>query len=205
MKMAHFYILLISTIAITNSTFASTVLDRADIPEVFQREYIYTSAAKHTFVQTYGVATCVALIMHNSEGETVLAHLDSGTKVGQAISNFVKNLGDVTSVRLYGGQPPYRLEDRIVSELSKYKLNPEVIIRNDRNESLNLMLNLKSGDVEEYDETYASTDYRMANEKVKRLKFSSRISRHEESIGGGDVIEIDPPISGFDFNMFLLP
>ncbi|MGI4991418.1 hypothetical protein ACRXCV_02245 [Halobacteriovorax sp. GFR7] len=205
MKMALFYILLSSTFLAANSSLANTVLDRADIPEVFQREYIYTSAAKHAFVQTYGVATCVALIMRNSEGHSILAHLDSATKVEQAISNFIKDLGDITSVRLYGGQPPYRLEDRIISELANFKLYPEIIIRNERNESLNLMLNLKSGDVVDYDEINASTDYRIASEKVKRLKFSSRISRHEQSIGGGDVVEVDSPSNGFDFNMFLLP
>ncbi|EPZ50285.1 hypothetical protein M902_1308 [Bacteriovorax sp. BAL6_X] len=203
--MAHFYILLISLFANANLVFADIVLDRADIPEVFQREYIYTSGAKHEFVQTYGVATCVVLIMHNYEGHSVFAHLDSGTMVEQAISNFIKDLGNITSVRLFGGQPPYRLEDRIISELEKYKLYPEIIIRNERNKSLNVMLNLKSGDVVEYDEVIASTDFRVVNEKVKRLKFSSRIYRHEESIGGGDIIEIDSPESDLGLNMFLLP
>ncbi|MFG1500573.1 hypothetical protein ABMA70_10245 [Halobacteriovorax sp. XZX-3] len=205
MKMAHFYILLVSSLIFANSSLALTILDRADIPEVFQREYIYTSSQRHSFVQTYGVTTCVAVVMSNADGKSILAHLDSGTKLNGAISDFVKILGDVTSIRLYGGQPPYRLEENIISELSKHSLYPELIIRNENNESLNIILDLRTGDVVEYDEMHSSTDYRVANEKVKRLKFSSRISRHEESIGGGDIIEVDQSSNQFDFNMFLLP
>jgi len=182
--------------------FASNFRDHETIPEVSQREYIYTSINKHQYVQTYGAYTCLAVVFYSQVSQVgVLAHIDSATRLEKALEEILPLFGESEiSIRIYGGQAPYNLEKSFVSSLEKYHLIPDLIIRNlSSKDSKNIVLDLETGDVVEYDEMVASTNYQMRAAKVDRLKFSKKLFRHEDSSIAGDLIEIDESINHRDF------
>lgn len=55
-------------------------------PEVSQREFLLTTAKSHPLIQTYGVATCLALAIYHPKTKTgVLAHIDAPTLVTPSV------------------------------------------------------------------------------------------------------------------------
>ncbi|EQC43838.1 hypothetical protein [Bacteriovorax sp. Seq25_V] len=181
--------------------------DSAQIPEIAQREYIYTDSTRHQYVQTYGVYTCLAVVFYSESTQTgVLAHIDSATKLPEAVSEIAKLFkGDSYSVRIYGGQAPYYLESRVVETLENFGIEVSDIVRNTSRQAINIVLELKTGEVFEYDEMHSSTNYKIRQAKVDRLKFSKRLYRHQDSSIGGDIVMIDNSTSAFDLSGFLLP
>lgn len=181
--------------------------DSAQIPEASQREYIYTDSTRHQFVQTYGVYTCLAVVFYSESTQTgVLAHIDSATKLPEAILEIASLFrGDSYSVRIYGGQAPHNLESRVVETLENFGIEVSDIVRNTSREAINIVLDLKTGDVFQYDEMVSATDYKVAKAKADRLKFSKRLYRHQESSIGGDVVLIDSSSSEFNFSDLFIP
>ncbi|OUR96678.1 hypothetical protein A9Q84_10065 [Halobacteriovorax marinus] len=172
-----------------NSTFAFT--DSADIPEVFQREYISTNVLKHDYVQTYGVYTCVAVVIYGENAQAVMAHFDSGTDIRKGIKEILREFNHSFRVELYGGQAPFNLEKKIVSELKVHGVEVSKVARNETSDSSkNITLDLNTGDVFDYDEIISSTPYNKRSAKMDRIKFSRRLSRHEDSVGGGDFLQV---------------
>jgi len=183
-------------------TFAA--VDEANTPEVFQREYIYTNSVVHENIQTVGVYTCVALTIIDGHGNAALAHFDAATDIESSLSEILSNFSDISDLRvnLYGGQSPYRLEKELRNKLLELGLNRVGIVRNiSSKDSMNINLNLKTGQVSQYAEMISYTKVGVARYKSDRLKFSKRIYRHEDSLGGGDYVpEFDE--SEFDFLTF---
>jgi hypothetical protein len=189
--MSKYIILLISTFISINSF--SLVKDSKEIVEVAQREYIFTDSVEHDYIQTYGVYTCVAVIISGINGRASLAHFDGGTNVEQALSWMLRDYSNLSelSISLYGGQPPFKLENDIVNSLQGLGFTPKTIVRNNsKNHSKSIMVNVLTGEIFNYRETVSSTDWKIASAKVNRLKFGRSIYRHEKSIGGGDVVEV---------------
>ncbi len=123
--------------------------DDFSIVEVAQREYIFTDYKKDKFIQTYGVYTCVALIIYDKKlSRASLAHFDGATNIEQAITWMLrdyKNLENI-EISLFGGQTPFRLERELVEALSEHGLSPKYIERNtSKNESKSIVLDVKTG------------------------------------------------------------
>jgi hypothetical protein len=197
MKILSLFLILMFSV----SPFAK-VLDDPSIKEVFQREYIFTDSSVDEYVQTYGVNTCVAVVVYDGHSKVSLAHFDSATDIEKSLKDILRDYDNRESIKvsLYGGVAPYKLEKSIVSTLEEYDLSPSVIERNrNSNDSKNITVEVSTGDVFEYDEMYSSTPWNIASHKVDRLKFRKRIYRHEESLGGGDFLDIRPVES---FNIF---
>ncbi|WP_127718357.1 hypothetical protein [Halobacteriovorax sp. HLS] len=180
--------------------------DNVDIPEVYQREYIHTDYKKHKFVQTYGVFTCVAVIIYSDSKRAVLAHFDASTKIDRSIDQLLSNFSaqESLTITLAGGQTPFKLEEQLRANLREKGYKVSKTIRNKKNDALSIMLNLDNGEVFEYSERVSSTDWKVSRAKIDRLKFEKRLYRHELSIGGGDYIEIlEQPNEGqFNFLNF---
>lgn len=178
------------------------VYDSVNIPEVFQREYIHTDFNNHKFVQTFGVYTCVAVVIYSANKSAVLAHFDAATKVDRSIDLLLKNFStqETLTITLLGGQPPFKLEQNISKNLEEKGFLVNKTIRNRKNESLSIILSLESGELFKYDENISSTDWRVSREKVDRLKFEKKLYRHENSIGGGDFLDIIEQNSMEQFN-----
>ena len=169
------------------------VLDSKDIIEVAQREYIFTDSVEHKYIQTYGVFTCVAVVISGEGTRASLAHFDAGTKIDQALSWMLRDYSKLEKLKIsiYGGQPPFKLEENILKNLYLRGLEVISVNRNkSKNHSKSIIVNVKSGEVSNYRETVSSTDWQVAGAKVNRLKFGRSIYRHENSIGGGDIIEV---------------
>lgn len=182
---------LISILLFINSTFIFAFTDSADIPEVFQREYISTNIQKHDYIQTYGVYTCVAVVIFSEEGSAVMAHFDSGTDLKKGIREILRDFKGKFKVELHGGQAPYNLEKRIVSELAIHEVVVSNISRNlTSDSSKNITLDLNTGEIINYDEMISSTPFNKRSAKMDRVKFSKRLSRHEDSLGGGDFLQV---------------
>lgn len=164
-------------------------------PEVFQREYILTNVQLHSAVQTYGVYTCVALVLYDKKTKTgVLAHLDSQADLERAMTDLLRhfNASDVEA-HVLGGQPgdPTQLFSKIVSELNLRRIRIKHSEQNaERGQEMSIRLDLQSGQVSEYRERIAGTEPAVASAKIQRIKFGTRLYRHQDSIGGGDPVEL---------------
>ncbi|AGH96425.1 hypothetical protein [Pseudobdellovibrio exovorus] len=171
-------------------------------PEVFQREYIVTSSELHSAVQTYGVYTCVALVIYDPQTKQgLLAHLDSGVDLNSL--RFLARDFDLKRMKIsiLGGQPTdsFNLHQKIKNKIQELGGHVQLSLFNRAGSDMSLRLNLETGEVSFYAERLPSTPPDMALAKIQRLKYESRLYRHPESIGGGDLIDpITLPIeSGF--------
>lgn len=167
--------------------------DRLGEPEVFQREYISTQRDKDQFVQTIGVYTCVALVIFDpNTKKAILAHLDPSTNIDKELPRLTRDISFKNSeISMLGG---------VVGDLGffdRVKLKVEsldgVVFRLAHNKrgsmGMNLRLNLNNGDLSRYSESRRSTPSGVASAKADRMRFvSSKLFRHEASIGGGDVV-----------------
>ena len=178
--------------------------DSPEYPEVFQREYIFTNYKAFEKIQTYGLSTCVAVIVYNSElKEGALAHFDARTRLSE-LDVILKNFSHLSNLRieLYGGKIG---EKDLIFKIKKYlnELGLKVFkIKQNENSaaSMSVMLDLDSGITSEYTEIYPSSDYQTSLAKINRIKFGRRLFRHELSIGGGDLVEVeDRPSLPFSF------
>lgn len=186
------YIILLFSVFISSNSF-SQVKDSKGILEVAQREYVFADSVENEFIQTYGVYTCVAVVIVGDRGRASLAHFDGGTKVDQALTWMLRDYAKLEDLKIsiYGGQPPFKLEEDIIHKLYLMGLRPLLVDRNkSKNHSKSIMVNVKSGVISNYKETISSTNWRIARAKVNRLKFGRSIYRHEKSIGGGDIVEV---------------
>mgnify|MGYP000583794104 CR=1 FL=1 len=177
-------------------------VDDVSTPEVFQREYIYTSFQEHKNIQTVGVFTCVAMVILDKNGYGALAHFDASTDLERGVDEVLSafNGAREVSVSLYGGQSPYRLEKRIVEKLEGHGVVPDLIERNsDPEGAMNINVNLRSGVISKYVESISNMGYRERAFKADRMKFSKRLYRHQGSIGGGDFL---PDFSEEEENLF---
>lgn len=166
-------------------------IDDANTPEVFQREYIYTNSELRENIQTVGVNTCVALVVLDDYGNGALAHFDAATNISSGLIEILSNFSDQSTLRvsLYGGQSPYKLERLLRDNLQQLGIVKVESIRNrSTSDSMNININLKTGKISQYDEFYSSSSYSERKFKLDRMKFSKRLYRHEDSIGGGDSV-----------------
>lgn len=70
--------------------------DQAGIPEVRMNEFIVTEAGRHPLIQTYGVATCVALVLYDSRtGATGLAHFSASIHVERSVRLMLERMGSL--------------------------------------------------------------------------------------------------------------
>ncbi|MDD0853327.1 hypothetical protein HBN50_09475 [Halobacteriovorax sp. GB3] len=164
-------------------------------PEVFQREYIHTSHIKHKKIQTYGLSTCVALFLYDTtRKEAVLAHLDASVDLEKEISHLARLLDRVDFSLVLGGQErsAIDLHSKVLTMMNSLEIPVRESLYNQNSKSsMSLTFDLEQGSYEFYDEMNLNTDYRVLNKKNDRLKFHSRLYRHEESLGGGDQVIID--------------
>jgi hypothetical protein len=168
--------------------------DSPEYPEVFQREYIYTNYQAFDKIQTYGLNTCIAIIIYNPElRDGVLAHFDARTKLTE-IDVILKNFSNFSAlnIELYGGVAnENNLLLKIKKRFTQLGLNISRIKQNkDSSRSMAVMLELKSGIVTEYTEIYPHSDYQTSLAKFNRIKFGQKLFRHELSIGGGDLVQV---------------
>lgn len=177
--------------------------DSPSIPEVAQREYIFTHSAEYPQVQTYGLATCIGLSIFQRESQYgLLAHIDARTELGQFESlfkNFKYQSVEELEVILIGqnkGLTYKKIKEKLQTLNIPFQFH---LIKAKKNSSFGVMLNLITGKVLDYDELYPNTGYKKSIAKVNRLKFGKRLYRHEMSIGGGDVVEINPIELPFPF------
>ncbi len=170
--------------------------DAADIPEVFQREYIITNAYKHKFVQTYGVGPCIALSLFNKKtNQALLAHIDAQTNVNREVLALIHLMGNDENIeaRVFGGieGDKTRLATRVMEVLKEGKVTiTESYIERPKNSFLSVMLNTETGELLLYREAIRSTSYQVFEAKVSRIKWGARLYRHEDSLGGGDRVEV---------------
>jgi chemotaxis receptor (MCP) glutamine deamidase CheD len=177
--------------------------DAPEFPEVFQREYLHTNLEAFNKIQTYGLNTCVALVIYKSDSkEGVLAHIDARTNLG-GIDYILKSFNDksMLNISLYGGIIGERnLVIKIQEFLNSRGLKVSQIKQNkSSNSMMSVMLDLDTGLVSEYIEIYQNTSFPISLAKLNRLKFGQNLFRHELSIGGGDTVSIDPSASSFPF------
>lgn len=160
--------------------------------EVYQREYIVTSAQERSFVQTSGVYTCVALVIYSkSERKGLLAHIDSATNLQREIERFGREFDwNKVEVSVLGGRPgdPTKLFENVKKEVIRNGGKIKFTLQNQGNDDLSLRLNLQNGEISSFTQKYISTDPGIARAKVDRLKMGDRLFKHEESIGGGDKV-----------------
>lgn len=179
--------------------------DNPLIPEVFQREYIYTNIYKHPKIQTYGLVTCVALsIFHEGSGDAVLAHIDAKTSdndVKYLFSLFRENAS--LKIELHGGVEgsKYNLMPKLVNIITTLGFKVAIMKQNrNSSQAMAVIINLVTGKVSNYDEIYTNTPYLDRLAKIKRMKLSRRLYRHLDSLGGGDRLELEsPPEFGDEF------
>ena len=185
------------------STFAMDIPymeDQVGIPEVAQREYILVASGQYEYIQTYGMYTCVGLVMHNEQKDlTVLAHVDAATNLERELPRVLKSIGSGSRISLIGGTQ--RLAKKI--QVTLEKLGERVSLRIPEIE--NIIVSTSNGEIFEYDESRRTTPWAVGKAKIDRLHFGgSRLYRHMDSIGGGDYIEVNQDSSNqFDFNSFL--
>lgn len=170
--------------------------DRANEPEVFQREYIVTQKESNEFIQTIGLTTCVALIVYNPVTQTaLLAHLDAATKIDKEISRFAKEVNFKKSkISMIGGvKGSLNFFNRLRKKVESLGGVVSQIAHNElKSRGINVRLNLKTGEVSRYFETVRATPYPIVSAKTDRLVYTrSRLFRHEESLGGGDTVTVD--------------
>ncbi|WP_157679921.1 hypothetical protein [Bacteriovorax sp. DB6_IX] len=160
--------------------------DRLGIPEVSQREYIVANAHQYDFVQTYGMATCVALVLFDTDSNQVfLAHIDAAVNLKRELPRALKNFSTDIQALLIGGQD--KLANKIRETLKE--MNYDSFLRIPKVE--NITVSLRTGEVFEYDESKVTTDWRVSQAKMDRLHFGGkRLFRHQDSIGGGDFLEL---------------
>ena len=93
-------------------------------------------------------------------------------------------------------------EQKIIDALNTHGVAPAYIERNKtKNESKNITVDVATGEIHHYFETISSTPWQISSEKVNRLKFGRSLYRHEDSIGGGDIVDV---LDTQEFN-FLMP
>ncbi len=65
--------------------------DRANVPEVMMNHYLVASSKEFPAVQTYGVATCVAVVLYDRHSSTAaIMHVSASTNIAEAL-NIVLN------------------------------------------------------------------------------------------------------------------
>lgn len=168
-------------------------IDRPGEPEVYQREYMVSYHYDHAFIQTFGVSTCVALILYQPESKKgLVAHIDAPTDIQRELQRFGKEF-DWTKVEVsvLGGLPhdPTRLYAKVLAQV---KALGGKLIREAQNTppsmSMNLRLNLATGEVSTYLEGHSTTPPHIAQEKIDRIRSGTRLYRHQDSAGGGDPV-----------------
>ena len=190
-----------------NQVFRETV-ETADEPEVFQREYIVTESLEYSFIQTTGVYTCVALIAWEPDLKIgLLAHLDPATNIDRELERLKNDINWRTSeITLIGGlSDSPRLFNEIEGKIIQLGGSIKTRFQNTRGSAgMNLRLNLEDGEVSTFRPRYISTDPQVARAKISRIRSGSRLFRHEDSIGGGDPVELEStnqdPFNIFSFH-----
>lgn len=192
---------MILVLGILIGSLSSLAIDTGNEPEVFQREFIYTHRSVHPIVQTYGVNTCIAVYLYNSEGHAIVAHFDASIKVKSELSKMMTLLGEGTKAKIFGGVEGSRLNTfGEIFDLLKYYNIPIVEYRqNERgSDSMSLSFNLETNEVSEYDEMNSYDSFDIVEGKLKRLHIGpKRMFRHMDSLGGGDIVEKQNNRSGF--------
>lgn len=186
---------LVLAITIFCLSFFSYSRDLGTEPEVFQREYIHTSMLIHKNIQTFGLSTCVALFLYDtSKKEAILAHIDASVDLEKEIPHLARLLDRVDFSFVLGGQERSAIDLHLkVLTMMNFLEIPvrESLYNKNSKSSMSLSFDLEDGSYEFYDEMNLKTDYRVLSKKNDRLKFHSRLYRHEESLGGGDLVVID--------------
>lgn len=160
--------------------------------EVMQREYAEINIHVSRYIQTYGLASCVALLIYEPETtRTVLAHIDAMTDLKQ-LEKF-RNLLETGELFLIAGdlESSRKLMLKIEQKLKALGGLNAILIENDSGQTGNILFDLKEGKLYEYEEVYLSTSFAVREAKKKRLKFGKRLYRHEQSLGGGDRVHVD--------------
>lgn len=173
--------------------------DRLGIPEVSQREYIQTSYNAHEYVQTYGMYTCVGLVIYNKEKqEAILAHVDAATNVEKEVARLIEQIGEDAVVSLIGGTE--KLAKRISNVVVSKGLSVDLRVE----EIENIIVSLRDGQIYQYDESQMTTSYAVMDAKLDRMHFGGkRLFRHMDSLGGGDYLELSQESSTpFSFRPF---
>ena len=165
------------------------ISDIEGVPEVAQREHIYTHSSQHEYVQTYGLATCVALVAYNPETTTtILAHLDAGTDFQSFIERDI--LGKGYKISLLGGE--YGRDHNLLDEVFEYFSQRNISVdtyRPSSKEAMSIMVNTEDGSIYSYYETKMNSSWHENKVKNDRIHYGGRrIFRHQDSIGGGDPI-----------------
>jgi len=174
--------------------------DLSGIPEVSQREYILVVEGQFDFVQTYGMATCVGLVIFDKDkNQTLLAHIDAATNLERELPRAIRSLSENSTVSLVGGSN--KLANNISNIMTEYgfSINQRIPLVE------NISVSTITGEIFEYYETRRTTPWEISSAKLDRLHFGGkRLFRHMDSIGGGDYVQAPQDNSNqFDFNSFL--
>ncbi|OIQ20895.1 MAG: hypothetical protein BM556_02840 [Bacteriovorax sp. MedPE-SWde] len=159
--------------------------DIEGIPEVAQREYILADSNQYDYIQTYGLLTCVGLVIFDEERKLgLLAHIDAQTDLDRELPRLLKQFSKNISVSLIGGSTD--LADSIKEDLQSRGIVISLNLRGIEN----ITISLRDGEIFEYDEMFLTTPYALQSAKVDRIHFGgSRLFRHMDSLGGGDYVE----------------
>jgi hypothetical protein len=171
--------------------------DILGIPEVSQREYLHSSVLAHSHIQTYGMYTCVGLVIYSEKAkEGILAHVDAATNVEKEIPKLLKQIPEISKISLIGGTHKLATKIKEIVEQNNHR----VFERIEKVE--NIILSLESGEIFEYDESFTTTPYAVMDAKLDRMHFGGkRLFRHMDSLGGGDYLEVsEKPSTPFGFN-----
>lgn len=193
-KIKTFTVFIIFLFSCLVSATLPTTQESVGEPEVFQREYILTNSRLHGAVQTYGVYTCVAVVLYDTKNKTgVLAHLDAQVDLERAMTDLLRNLNvSDLEASVLGGQPgdPTQLFEKTLNQLNLRGVRVKTSQQNvRRGAEMSVRLELETGRVSEYRERISNTDPAIASAKIARIKFGTRLFRHQDSIGGGDPVE----------------
>lgn len=87
--------------------------DRGVVPEIPMNQFMIASAVDFPAIQTYGVATCIAVVIYDSELQLgAIAHISASTKITTSLKTILSQFtylgGNLkkTTVHLFGGWGP---------------------------------------------------------------------------------------------------
>ena len=169
--------LVFSLFVLSAQTYAAE--DRSEVPEVMMNQYLVASANQYPAIQTYGVATCIAVILYGRHNQTgALMHVSVSTNISEALKLVLNEMEQRTGAvqleaTLLGGWADSmgadsgmtyesdRMVDELVRELRKENVliveNSTLLEKDDaqagRSAILNLELDLATGQVFHYEQT----------------------------------------------------
>lgn len=197
MKKLAFLIFLIGTLGFKSHAVINLTHESPGEPEVYQREYLLTNLQSHKAIQTYGLYTCVAVVIYSpTKQKALLAHIDSQTNLNKSFKLFTKEF-DLKKSKIYvfGGQPSdsSKLFDKLITQLKNLKAPIYYAERNKPGRDMAIRLDLSNGEVSFYNESISNTSLEVLTAKSKRIRYGDRLYRHIESLGGGDQLPTTTP------------